>query len=175
MLLALLLALSGCGGGGDEASPAGSAPTTAGPAGGSAATNTVGVTSPTGKAPAVAGKPEVPIPDGPPPDKLQITDLVAGTGAEAKAGQTVTVQYVGVAWSTKKEFDASWNTGRPFPFQLGTGNVIAGWDQGIPGMKVGGRRRLEIPPALAYQAAGYPPAIGPNETLVFVVDLLSVS
>jgi peptidylprolyl isomerase len=124
--------------------------------------------------PANLSKPEVTIPDGPPPTKLVIEDLVVGTGAEATSGRYVLVHYVGVAWSTKKQFDASWDSGQPLPFQLGTGGVIPGWDQGVLGMKVGGRRKLTIPPDLAYGAGGYPPDIGPNETLVFVIDLLAV-
>jgi peptidylprolyl isomerase len=119
-------------------------------------------------------KPTVTIPDGPPPPALQVTDLRVGSGAEATAGKTVTVQYVGVAWSTRKQFDASWDRGQPFTFQLGGGNVIAGWDRGVVGMRVGGRRQLIIPPDLGYGAQGYPPDIGPNETLVFVIDLVSV-
>jgi peptidylprolyl isomerase len=122
----------------------------------------------------IGTRPTVTIPDGPPPPRLVITDLKVGTGAEAVAGKSVTVQYVGVAWSTGKEFDASWDTGQPLPFVLGTGQVIPGWDRGVVGMRVGGRRQLTIPPDLAYGAAGSPPAIGPNETLVFVIDLVSV-
>ncbi|HEV7865350.1 MAG TPA: FKBP-type peptidyl-prolyl cis-trans isomerase [Acidimicrobiia bacterium] len=106
---------------------------------------------------------------------MEQKDLKVGTGEEAKAGQKVAVQYVGVAFSTKKQFDASWDSGRPFNFTLGAGNVIKGWDRGVPGMKVGGRRQLVIPPDLAYGAGGYPPVIAPNETLVFVVDLVSVN
>jgi len=86
----------------------------------------------------------------------------------------VAVQYVGMAWSTRKEFDASWDAGQPYSFPLGAGRVIRGWDQGVAGMKVGGRRILVIPPDLGYGAQGYAPAIGPSETLVFVVDLVSV-
>ena len=120
-------------------------------------------------------KPKVEVPEGPPPTELQIEDLKAGTGAEAVAGKQVEVHYVGVAYSTKKQFDASWDRGQPLPFPLGAGRVIKGWDQGVAGMKVGGRRRLTIPPDLAYGPGGFPPVIGPNETLVFVVDLVSVS
>jgi peptidylprolyl isomerase len=120
-------------------------------------------------------KPKVTVPSGNPPTTLQKKDLIVGKGAEATAGKKVTVQYVGVAFSTKKQFDASWDSGRAFPFTLGAGNVIKGWDEGVPGMKVGGRRQLVIPPDLAYGPNGYPPVIGPNETLVFVVDLVSVS
>jgi peptidylprolyl isomerase len=119
-------------------------------------------------------KPKVTVPSGKPPTTLQKKDLRVGTGAEATAGHKVSVQYVGVAYSTKKQFDASWDRGKPFAFMLGEGNVIQGWDEGVPGMKVGGRRQLVIPPALGYGPAGSPPAIGPNETLIFVVDLLGV-
>lgn len=121
------------------------------------------------------GKPAVTVPGGDPPGELQVTDLVVGTGAEAVAGTTVTVHYVGVAWSTGQEFDASWDRDEPFIFPLGSGRVIQGWEQGMPGMKVGGRRRLVIPPDLAYGEAGAGGVIGPNETLVFVIDLLEVA
>ena len=119
-------------------------------------------------------KPEIPRPSGSPPRRLQTEDIVRGKGPAAKPGDTVFVHYAGVTFSTGEEFDASWNTGRPFPFPLGGGKVIEGWDRGIVGMKVGGRRMLTIPPELAYGAQGFPPAIGPNETLVFVVDLLEI-
>jgi len=122
----------------------------------------------------ISKKPKVTVPSGPPPQKLEKTDLVEGTGAEAKAGDEVTVQYVGVGYDSGEEFDASWDRGEPFAFPLGAGAVIKGWDEGVAGMKVGGRRELVIPPNLAYGPAGSPPAIGPNETLIFVVDLLSV-
>ena len=122
-----------------------------------------------------ATKPKVEVPSGDPPKTLEKKDLKVGSGDEALAGQTVTVHYVGVSFSTKKQFDASWDGGDPFTFPLGAGRVIPGWDQGVPGMKVGGRRQLVIPPDLAYGAQGYPPDIAPNETLVFVVDLVSVS
>jgi peptidylprolyl isomerase len=124
-----------------------------------------------------ATKPKVTVPAGDPPTSLQKEDLKEGTGAEATTGQKVSVQYVGVAYSTKKQFDASWDNpgAKPFNFTLGAGNVIQGWDEGVPGMKVGGRRQLIIPPALAYGPAGYPPVIAPNETLVFVVDLVSIN
>ncbi len=127
-----------------------------------------------GGAPRGRVKPNVQIPDGPPPRTLQKEDIVVGTGPEARAGQTVSVQYVGVAWSTHRQFDASWDRGQPFSFTLGAGQVIRGWDQGVAGMKVGGRRRLTIPPDLGYGARGAGGAIGPNETLVFVVDLIEI-
>jgi peptidylprolyl isomerase len=119
-------------------------------------------------------KPKVTVPAGPPPKKLEERDLIEGSGAEAKSGDEVTVQYVGVGYDSGEEFDASWDRGEPFTFPLGAGEVIKGWDQGVAGMKVGGRRELTIPPNLAYGPAGAPPAIGPNETLIFVVDLLAV-
>jgi peptidylprolyl isomerase len=120
-------------------------------------------------------KPNVTIPDSPPPSELDIEELEVGSGTEALAGANVTVHYVGVSWSTGDEFDASWNRGDPFSFSLGRGQVIAGWDQGVAGMKVGGRRRLTIPPSLGYGASGAGGVIKPNETLVFVVDLLEVN
>ena len=122
----------------------------------------------------MATKPTVTIPDGPPPADLATEDLTVGTGAEATPGKTVDVQYVGVSWSTKQEFDASWGRGSPFSFPLGAGRVIKGWDQGVAGMKVGGRRRLVIPPSLGYGDRGAGGAIKPGETLVFVVDLIGV-
>lgn len=121
-----------------------------------------------------AKKPKVTIPDGEPPQELVERDLVEGTGPEAKAGDEVTVQYVGVGFDSEEEFDASWDRGEPFAFQLGSGQVIPGWEQGVEGMKAGGRRELTIPADLAYGEAGSPPAIGPNETLVFVVDLVKL-
>jgi peptidylprolyl isomerase len=119
-------------------------------------------------------KPKVTVPKGAPPKQLVTKDLETGTGAEAKAGDEVTVQYVGVGYDGKKEFDSSWSRNEPFTFPLGAGAVIPGWDQGIQGMKVGGRRELVIPPDLAYGPAGSPPVIGKNETLIFVVDLEAV-
>jgi peptidylprolyl isomerase len=120
-------------------------------------------------------KPTVEVPSGPPPSSLQVKDITEGDGAEAKPGDTLNVQYVGVDYDSGKEFDSSWDGGQPFTFQLGGGQVIPGWDQGIQGMKVGGRRELIVPPDLAYGKQGQPPAIGPNATLVFVVDLLDVN
>jgi peptidylprolyl isomerase len=119
-------------------------------------------------------KPEVEPYDGAPPADLVIEDITVGTGEEARAGQTATVHYVGVAHSTGEEFDASYNRGAPFQFQLGAGRVIAGWDQGVVGMKIGGRRKLVIPPHLGYGARGAGSAIKPNETLIFVVDLVGL-
>lgn len=122
----------------------------------------------------MATKPDVQIPDGAPPAELVTEDLVVGTGAEATAGKTVDVQYVGVGWSTKKQFDASWDRGGSFSFPLGQGRVIKGWDQGVAGMKEGGRRRLTIPAKLGYGERGAGADIKPGETLVFVVDLVKV-
>lgn len=166
-LLALIacaaLAFGGCGG--DDDSTTESTETTSAaeaPAGGESSSGG-------GKT-----KPKVTVPKGAPPKQLVIEDLEVGSGAEAKAGDQVTVQYVGVGYESGEEFDSSWSRSEPFAFGLGAGMVIPGWDQGVEGMKVGGRRELIIPPNLAYGPAGSPPAIGPNETLIFVIDLLAV-
>jgi peptidylprolyl isomerase len=119
-------------------------------------------------------KPVIEPPTGEPPVELEITDVWEGDGAEATSGAMVTVHYAGVAFSTGQEFDASWNRKAPFRFALGQGQVIAGWDQGVAGMKVGGRRKLVIPPALGYGERGAGGVIKPGETLIFVVDLLGV-
>jgi len=161
-----VLAVAGCGGAEapaeQEASPpAQTAPPTASQ-------------QPPPEQPGPEGKPEVQVPEGPPPEELKTKDLVEGEGQTAREGDTVTVQYVGVLYGSGEQFDASYDSGQPFTFSLGAGEVIPGWDQGIPGMQVGGRRRLVIPPDLAYGDLGSPPAIGPDETLVFVVDLVSV-
>jgi peptidylprolyl isomerase len=118
-------------------------------------------------------KPEIDFPDGAPPADLEITDIWEGDGPEAKPGSTVRVHYVGVAYSTGEEFDASWNRGEPLQFRLGVGQVIAGWDRGVQGMKVGGRRKLVIPPGLAYGDRGAGSSIAPGETLIFVCDLVA--
>lgn len=154
--LGAALAIAGCGG--DDEST----------------TTTTATSTESTTAEAEPTKPVVKVPEGAPPKKLEIKDLSRGTGAVAEAGDEVTVQYVGVDYKTGEEFDASWDRGEPFAFQLGGGQVIPGWDQGVEGMRVGGRRELIIPPDLAYGAAGSPPAIVPNATLVFVVDLLGV-
>ena len=118
-------------------------------------------------------KPKVDVPaDQPPSYQLELDDIAVGDGDEAVAGKVVEVHYVGVSWSTGKQFDASWDRGSTFKFTLGKGQVIAGWDQGVAGMKVGGRRRITIPPNLAYGKRGAGGVIGPDETLVFVVDLV---
>jgi peptidylprolyl isomerase len=122
-----------------------------------------------------ASKPEVDVPVGQPPSyQLEIEDITAGEGEEAEPGRVVEVHYVGVSWQTGKQFDASWDRGDTFKFGLGKGQVIPGWDQGVAGMKVGGRRRITIPPSLAYGKRGAGGVIGPDETLVFVVDLIGV-
>ncbi|HEX2313004.1 MAG TPA: FKBP-type peptidyl-prolyl cis-trans isomerase [Thermomonospora sp.] len=120
-------------------------------------------------------RPEIDFPEGTPPDYLDITDITVGDGPEATKGSNVSVHYLGVAYSTGEEFDASWNRGEPFEFPLGAGRVIKGWDMGVAGMKVGGRRKLVIPPHLAYGNRGAGRAIKPGETLIFVVDLLAVN
>jgi FKBP-type peptidyl-prolyl cis-trans isomerase len=117
-------------------------------------------------------EPKVTPPSGPAPAKLVVKDLIKGTGAEAQLGKSITVNYVGVLYHGGKMFDASWKRGEPATFSLEKGKLIAGWTQGIPGMKVGGRRELIIPAALAYGAKGSPPSIPPNAPLVFVIDLL---
>jgi peptidylprolyl isomerase len=119
-------------------------------------------------------RPQIDKPDGDIPFDLGIEDIVVGDGEEATAGNKVTVHYAGVAFSTGEEFDASWNRNQPFEFKLGKGQVIPGWDAGVQGMKVGGRRKLTIPSAMAYGARGAGGVIAPHEPLVFVVDLLAV-
>ncbi|BAJ32427.1 MULTISPECIES: FKBP-type peptidyl-prolyl cis-trans isomerase [Kitasatospora] len=119
-------------------------------------------------------KPEIDFPGGDAPTELQIRDIVVGDGAEAKAGATVEVHYVGVTFASGEEFDASWNRGQTFRFPLGGGRVIKGWDQGVEGMRVGGRRELVIPPHLAYGNQSPSPLIPAGSTLIFVVDLLGV-
>jgi peptidylprolyl isomerase len=158
-----MLAIAGCGGGNDSST---------------GSTESTGAESTAGSSESGAKsektKPTVTVPKGAPPKKLVIEEIEKGSGATAKSGDEVTVQYVGVDYKNGKEFDSSWSRSEPFSFGLGAGQVIPGWDQGVAGMKVGGRRELIIPPNLAYGSAGAPPAIGPNETLVFVIDLLGV-
>ncbi|HVQ59860.1 MAG TPA: FKBP-type peptidyl-prolyl cis-trans isomerase [Solirubrobacterales bacterium] len=158
ILLCAGLAIAGCGGGDDSTSTDGG--------------ETASAASP---AESTETKPKIEVPSGPPLKKLESEDLVEGEGAEAKAGDEISVHYVGVNYKSGKEFDSSWSRGEPITFPLGAGQVIAGWDQGVVGMKVGGRRELTIPPGLGYGPSGYPPAIPPNETLVFVVDLVAVN
>jgi peptidylprolyl isomerase len=130
--------------------------------------------TPAAEATPEATKPEITVPKGKAPKKLVVKDLKEGTGAEARAGSNVTVQYVGTSFKNGRQFDASWDRGEPFPVQLGAGNVIPGWEKGLIGIKEGGRRKLTIPPELGYGAEGYPPDIPPNETLVFVVDAIDI-
>jgi peptidylprolyl isomerase len=165
LLLLPVMLIAGCGGsgsGGIQAAPSSTQSATP-PA--AAATPTTPTSGP------LAHKPQIAKPSAPAPTKLVVRDLVKGTGPAASSGQQLTVQYVGVLYKDGKQFDASWDHGQPFQFQLGGGNVIRGWDQGLVGMHVGGRRQLIIPPSLAYGANG-PPGIGPNATLIFDVDLL---
>lgn len=120
-------------------------------------------------------KPQIDFPEGPAPTELQIIDLEVGTGPEAVNGKRVAVHYVGVAYSTGEEFDASYGRGEPLVFPLGAGRVITGWDRGLVGMKVGGRRKLVIPAQLAYGDRGAGGVIAPGETLIFVCDLVGVA
>jgi peptidylprolyl isomerase len=159
LLLVLVLALAGCGGD-DE--------------GGETAATPTPQATPTPDNKDTSKKPVVTVPDELPPDELQIEDIVKGKGRKAKKGDKVSMQYVGVAWSTGVEFDSSWDAGQPFEFTLGEGGVIKGWDEGIPGMQKGGRRMLTIPADQAYGAQGQPPSIGPNECLRFIVDLVKI-
>lgn len=154
IVLCLALALAGCGGSDDSS---GSAETSA-----------------DAPAESINKKPVVEAPSGPPPKELETIDLIEGTGKEAKAGDNVTVQYVLVDYASGKEIESSWERNEPFPFTLGSSSVIPGWEQGVEGMKAGGRRELIIPPELAYGAAGSPPTIKPNATLIFVVDMVEV-
>jgi FKBP-type peptidyl-prolyl cis-trans isomerase len=156
----LVLAIGGCGG--DSSTTSSSA-------------GEEGTAAEQAEAPKEKTKPQVKPPQGPPPKQLVTKDLEEGSGPAAKAGDEVSVQYVGVNYKSGKEFDASWDRGEPFPFVLGSGGVIPGWEQGVEGMKVGGRRELVIPPELGYGSTGSPPAIPPNETLVFVVDLEAIN
>ena len=154
----LVLALAGCGG--DDKGETAATPTPK-------ATATPANTD-------LSKKPVVTVPDELPPDEIQTRDIVKGKGPKAKKGDTVSMQYVGLTWSTSVEFDASWDRGEPYTFKLGEGKVIKGWDEGIPGMQKGGRREITIPAELAYGAQGSPPDIGPNECLRFIVDLVEL-
>ncbi len=165
--LAAALALAGCGSSSENQS-APAAPTQA------AATPPV-ATKPGAVSKDLSREPTIPKPTGQPPAQLVKRDIVKGKGPAAKAGDMLSVQYTGVAFSTGQKFDASWDRGAaPFQFPVGGGQVIRGWDKGIPGMRVGGRRELIIPAALAYGDQGSPPVIGPGQTLVFVVDLVKI-
>jgi peptidylprolyl isomerase len=174
LLAALALLAAGCGGDDDDKDKPASTPAAESTP---ATTETETTAAEPGGAVAVSNakdlkhKPKLGAPQGEPPPSLVKKDLVVGSGPAAKAGDTVTVQYVGVSWSTGKQFDASWDRGQPFSFPLGQGQVIQGWDIGVVGMKAGGRRELVIPPDQGYGAQGAPPDIAPNETLVFVIDV----
>ena len=159
--LLIVPAVAACGGGSRSSSSSGAeAASTPSP-------------TPTATATPAPKKPKVKVPSGKPPKRLVVRDLRVGTGVPAQAGQTVSVQYVGVNYKNGKQFDSSWDRGQPFNFTLGAGQVIPGWDKGVVGMRPGGRRELIIPPSLGYGPQGQPPVIKPNETLVFVVDLIS--
>jgi peptidylprolyl isomerase len=179
-LLAALAAaalISGCGSSSSSSSTIGineqnTAAEALAKAGSSASSTATATTATTPTSGPLSKAPTVTPPSGPPPTKLVIKELIAGTGTQAKAGDSVTVNDVGVLYRTGKEFESSFARSEPFMFTLGSSQVIPGWEQGVPGMKVGGRRELIIPPALAYGAKGSPPKIPANETLVFVIDLL---
>jgi hypothetical protein len=159
------LGLAGCGG-------SSSSPTTTSSLSPSTTTALATITDPSPVG-TFGVKPTVTVPPGAPPTQLESKDLIVGTGPAAKSGDNVTVQYVGVAYSSGKQFDASWDRNQPFQFTIG-GNVIPGWNEGVVGMKVGGRRELIIPPNLAYGAQSPGPGVAANDTLVFVVDLLKI-
>jgi peptidylprolyl isomerase len=163
LVLAVTVAVAGCGGSGGAKDTGPSNP----PPKAQAAP-----LKPTG---ALAHKPAVKVPPGPAPKKLEVKDIVKGKGPAARDGDQLSVQYVGVLYDNGKEFDSSWSRGaQPFQFQLGGGQVIPGWDAGVKGMRVGGRRQLIIPAKLAYGAQGQPPTIPPDAPLVFVIDLARI-
>jgi len=181
LIVALTMVLAGCGGGGEADESAGGGtgsgekqitPPPSEPEEPEVVTNQELSSLGVGKG--TSEKPEFEPPKGSPPKQLEIFDVKEGDGAEATAGRPVSMQYVGKSFSTGEEFDASWDRGEAFPFTLGGGEVIPGWDLGIEGMREGGRRILSIPAELAYGDQGSPPTIKPGETLVFVVDLESV-
>jgi FKBP-type peptidyl-prolyl cis-trans isomerase len=176
LIVAFCVALfaAGCGGSSDDSSSTGSTESS-----GSTGSNESTGSSKAGDPSETTStkkktKPTVTVPKGISPKSYAIKEIEEGTGATAKKGDKVSVQYVGVGYDSEEEFDSSWSRNEPFSFTLGAGEVIKGWDQGVEGMKVGGRRELLLPPELAYGAAGSPPSIGPNETLIFMIDLLSV-
>jgi peptidylprolyl isomerase len=175
-VLAMAVAVAGCGSGGDKTAEI---PDSSAPAASSSTAPEPKPAGPSRPQPPTPGeeklgkKPPIAKPKGDPPAKLVKRDIVKGKGAVAKDGSSLTMQYVGVTFSSGEEFDTSWGR-EPFKFKLGAGMVIPGWDKGIKGMREGGRRQLVIPPDLAYGPQGQPPTIGPNETLVFDVDLLKV-
>jgi peptidylprolyl isomerase len=165
--LCLALAASGCGGGGSSTGSTESSSAASGQTEASASAEAPPTTTKT--------KPKVKVPKGPPPKKLVVKEIEKGSGPKAKVGDELAVEYVGVNYRRGDQFDASWDRHKePLLFELAEGSVIPGWVKGIKGMKVGGRRELIIPPSLAYGPEGRPPTIPPNETLIFVVDLLAV-
>ncbi len=165
-LTSLALGLAACGDDEEESTPDGAAA--------EQTTTTVAPEEPTEISTNLQAKPEIGKPTGEPPAELVKEDIVVGKGRRVKEGDTVTVHYVGVNFSTGDQFDASWDRGAPTQFALRQGSLIDGWVQGMKGMRVGGRRKLVIPPDLGYGAQGQPPAIPPNETLVFVIDLKKI-
>jgi FKBP-type peptidyl-prolyl cis-trans isomerase len=183
MAAGLAVGLSACGSStapGVQLAPSSGLTSTQASAASSTATtaSTSSSAAPTAKTPTsgpLSKKPTVTPPSGAAPSKLVVKDLIKGTGAAAASGKTLTVNYVGVLYKGGTEFDSSWKRNQPFQFQLGQGAVIQGWDQGLTGMKVGGRRELIIPASLGYGAQGSPPTIPANAPLVFVIDLLGVS
>jgi peptidylprolyl isomerase len=164
------LGLAACGS--SSASP--TTTTTSAPASSTTAPTSIGTISDPSAAGTWGTEPTITVPPGSPPTQLEVKDLIVGTGAEAQPGDQLTVQYVGVAYSSKQIFDSSWSRGQSFQFQLG-GNVITGWNEGIAGMKVGGRRELIIPPNLAYGDQSPGNGIAADDTLIFIVDLLKVN
>ena len=174
LTFALLLAagIAGCGGDNTSKAEPGATPDAAATAPAPSAPNVDAIVAGIGKN--TKKKPKIVRPEGDPPTKLVVKDIVKGTGRKAKAGDMLTMQYVGVSWSNGEQFDASWDRSEPFRFQLGAGMVIPGWDQAMVGMRKGGRRLLIIPPDLGYGDAGAGGAIGPNETLIFAVDLVKI-
>ena len=154
--LCLAVAIAGCGGGDDSSSSSGAETAASAPK------------------ESINEKPVVEVPSGPPPKELETIDLIEGSGPEAKAGDNVSVQYVLVDYKSGKEIESSWERNEPLTFTLGSNAVIPGWEQGVEGMKAGGRRELIIPPELAYGSAGAPPVIKPNSTLIFVVDMVTI-
>jgi len=172
LLAASSLGLAACGSSSSSSTTttgaAATAPTTSAPA-------SIGTISDPSPAGTWGTEPTITVPPGAPPTQLESKDLIVGTGPAAKAGDTVSVQYVGVAYSSGKVFDASWSRGQPFQFTLGQGQVIPGWDQGVVGMQVGGRRELIIPPNLAYGSQSPGSGIAANDTLIFIVDLVKIN
>ena len=170
--VAAVFGLGACGGDDDQSSDSGG---TAGTAQEDAATASTSPAEAEKELEDTSKRPVIPKPTGAPPRRLVKEDIVKGKGPGAKPGDVVVVNYVGMNFSNGQEFDASWDRGQPFPVQLGAGNVIQGWERGLIGIRKGGRRKLTIPPELGYGPQGSPPAIPPNETLVFVIDAVSIN